>query len=114
MQTWGTKNKVMENRQEFADNGKRTELVPEIPVRGKQVTQTIPKDEGDFGTVPRDQGGKGNITKIKKIKRERSVKRTRFSRSFRFPNDKSQNISRKVSFRKERCNSMQKLDERKM
>ena len=65
MQTWGTK-AVEENRQEFADNGKRTELVPEIPVRGKQVTQTIPSDEGDLGTDLRDQGGKEKIRKIRK------------------------------------------------
>ena len=49
---------VKEIRQEFADNGKRAELVPEIPVRGKQVTQTKPRDEGNLGTAPRDQGGK--------------------------------------------------------
>ena len=64
-QTWGTKT-VKENRQEFADNGKRTELVPEIPVRGKQVTQTKPRDEGNLGTVPRDQGGKEKTGKIRK------------------------------------------------
>ena len=68
-QTWGTKT-VKGNRQEFADNGKRTELVPEIPVHGKQVTQTIPRDEGDLGMVPKDQGGKEKITEIKKIKKK--------------------------------------------
>ena len=72
-QTWGTKT-VKENRQEFADNGKRTELVPEIPVRGKQVTTVLPSDEGDLGTDPRDQGGKEKIAKIRK-KRKREVGR---------------------------------------
>ena len=52
--------------QDIADNGKRTELVPEIPVRGKQVTTTIPSDEGDLGTDLRDQGGKEKIRKIRK------------------------------------------------
>ena len=56
--------------QEFADNGKRTELVPEIPVRGKQVTTTIPSDEGDLGTDLRDQGGKEKIAKIRKIRKK--------------------------------------------
>ena len=68
-QTWGTKT-VKGNRQEFADNGKRTELVQEIPVRGNQVTTTIPNDEGDLGTDLRDQGGKEKIAKIRKISKK--------------------------------------------
>ena len=51
--------------QEFADNGRKTGLVQEIPVRGNRVTTTIPNDEGDLGTDLLDQGGKENIRKIR-------------------------------------------------
>ena len=60
------KGKGKQQVQEFADNGKRTELVPEIPVRGNQVTTTKPNDEGDLGADLRDQRGKEKIRKIRK------------------------------------------------
>ena len=53
--------------QEFADNGRNTGLVQEIPVRGNQVTLMKPKDEGDLGADLRDQGGKEKIRKTRKI-----------------------------------------------
>ena len=52
--------------QEFADNGRRTGLAQEIPVRGNQVTLMRSLDEGDLGADLRDQGGKGKIRKIRK------------------------------------------------
>ena len=66
MQTWGTKKEVTESKQEYADNGKRTEHVPETPVRGKQATQMKPRDEGNLGLIPRDQGGEEKTRKIRK------------------------------------------------
>ena len=53
--------------QEFADNGRKTGLVQEIPVRGNQVTLMRSLDEGDLGADLRDQGGKEKIRKIRKI-----------------------------------------------
>ena len=53
--------------QEFADNGRNTGLVQEIPVRGNQVTLMRSIDEGDLGADLRDQGGKEKIRKIRKI-----------------------------------------------
>ena len=53
--------------QEFADNGRKTGLVQEIPVRGNQVTLMRALDEGDLGADLRDQGGKEKIRKIRKI-----------------------------------------------
>ena len=52
--------------QEFADNGRKTGLVQEIPVRGNQVTLMRSLDEGDLGADLRDQGGKEKIRKIRK------------------------------------------------
>ena len=54
--------KVKERQvQVFADNGKRTGLVPEKTVRGNQVTLMKSIDEGDLGT--RIQGGEEKIRK---------------------------------------------------
>ena len=61
------KGKGKQQVQEFADNGRRTELVQEIPVRGNQVTLMRSLDEGDLGADLRDQGGKEKIRKIRKI-----------------------------------------------
>ena len=71
--TWAPK-EITESKQECAANGRKTERVPETPVRGKQTTQMKPRDEGNLGTVPRDQGGKEKIAKIRK-KRKREVGR---------------------------------------
>ena len=38
-----------------------------MPVRGKQATQMKPRDEGNLGLIPRDQGGEGKARKIRKI-----------------------------------------------
>ena len=39
------------------------------PVRGKQATQMKPRDEGNLGLIPRDQGGEAKTRKIRRTQR---------------------------------------------
>ena len=65
----GNQKEVMESKKECDADGRRTERVPETPVRGKQATQMKPADEGNLGLIPREQGGGREIRKKRRTQR---------------------------------------------